>query len=142
MHDWLDAALTMAKPYWPFLAKLFSLWFVTNSLKKNVFTKARGADSRFISFMRVTMWAHTTVLGIMWGCLYPFMPACEMVTTRGGAINEGILAGVFAVIGFMLLEAFAEKYQWTAVLKVMREVEGPPTIPPPPDDIMPPGAQT
>lgn len=133
MPEWLSDAIEMAKPYWPILVQCITFWFVTNNLKKRVFTKARAAGGGFHSFMRSTMWAQPMLYGAAWGALYPWMPSITWITTRGGAVTAGILAGVGSVAGFRLLEAVAEKRGWIPVLKVLREV-GSPTLRPPPAD--------
>lgn len=71
--------------------------------------------------MRGTLPLHPLVAGAVWGALYPWLPAVDFVTTRGGAINEGLLAGVVTLIGHTGLEALAEARGWTAVLRILRE---------------------
>lgn len=135
MPEWLNEALDVAKPYWPFAVKCMVFWFVGNNLKKRLFTKARAARGGLWGFARGSMWAHPMLAGVAWGALWPYMPAIDWVTTRGGAITEGIAAGVFSTVGFMLLERVAEARGWTPVLRVLHEVGRDsmvPSEPPPP----------
>jgi hypothetical protein len=132
MPEWLSEALEMAKPYWPFLAQVLVMWFVGQNMKKRVFTKARAAGGGAWALARDTMWLHPAAMGVGWGLAYPFMPAVEFVTSRGGAVTQGLIAWVVSIAGYRLLEAVAEKRGWTAVLKFLRET-GRPTMPPPAD---------
>jgi hypothetical protein len=132
MPEWLAEAAEFAKPYWPFTTKVLVFWFVGQNLKKRLFTKQRAATGVWWARARGTMWCHPMVAGALWGLMWPWMPAVEWITTRGGAVNEGILAGVTSVAGFMLLEAMAVKYRWAPVLAVLREVGRPSVAPPAP----------
>lgn len=135
MPEWVTGGLEAFGPYWPFIAKLFVFWFVGQNMKKRVFTKERARTRGwFWAAARGTMWAHPMVAGILWGALYPWMPACDFVGSRGGAITEGVFAGVLSVVAFMALEATAVKYQWTPVLNVMRELGRESIVPPPPEE--------
>ena len=122
--------LATAQPYWPALAQILTFWFVGQNMKKRVWTKARSTRGGFFGFMRATMWAHPMLAGVAWGMLYPHMPAVEFVTTRGGAVTQGLLMGVATPMLFMALESVAQKRGWTAVLRVLRET-GSKSIAPP-----------
>jgi len=137
MPDWISGALTTLQPLWPFFVKVITFWFVGQNIKRRVLTKKRAASSAGWALMRDTMWAHPMVVGILWGAMYPWMPAVDWVSTRGGAITEGILAGVMSTIGFLVLEAVAKKQGWTAITEVIHEVEDgsiPPTPPAPSEE--------
>jgi hypothetical protein len=125
MPTWISQALEVVGPYWSFVAQLFVFWFVGQNMKKRVWTKGRAVHHGFFGFMRKSMWAHPMVAGLGWGLLFPIMPAIELVTSRGGAVTQGILAGVVSVMGFRALEAVAENRGWDWVLKVLRETGRP-----------------
>jgi hypothetical protein len=97
------------------------IWYLGQFFKKRVWTKKRAVRGGFWAFMRATLRLHPFGAGIAWGALYPFMPAVEFVTTRGGAINEGLLAAFITLAGHTALESIAQARGWTSVLKVLRE---------------------
>ena len=131
MPEWLSDALVMAEPWWPILVQIPTFWFVQQNLKKRVFTKTRAARGGVWELARSSMWAQPMLWGIAWGLAYPAMPAVAVVESRGGAVTQGIAAGLLAVAGFKLLEFIAEKRGWSAVLRFLRET-GRPTMSPPP----------
>ena len=140
MPSWINDVLTALEPWWPFTVKLLVFWFVGQNMKKRVFTKARAQVSPFMAAARDTMWLHPSIAGVVWGLLFPWMPSISFVTSRGGAVTEGLAAGVVSVLGFILLERAAEHYRWTWLLKAIHDVgtdrpsvpSGPPSDPPPP----------
>ncbi len=119
MPEWLD--LEALKPYWPFVVQVAIIWYLGQFFKKRVWTKARASNNDFFSIMRDTLRIHPLLAGAAWGALFPWLPAVEFVTTRGGAIYEGLFAGFVSLAGHTLLESLAEKRGWTSVLKVLRE---------------------
>ena len=52
------------------------------------------------------------------------------MTTRGGSIQEGILAGVTSVVGYRALEAVARARGWTTVTRVLHETGNDSLYPP------------
>lgn len=121
MPEWINDALTTLKPYWPFITQVVVIWYLGQFYKKRVWTKARAKRGGIFGFMRSTLPIHPLVAGALWGALYPMLPAIEWITTRGGAINAGVLAGAVSLIGHTALEAVAEARGWAPVLKVLRE---------------------
>lgn len=128
MPGWITETVAFLEPWWPLVAKIGLLWFLGQFFKKRVWTKARANTSVFFRAMRTTMPLHPVAGGIAWGFAFPFLPASAIVQTQGGAITEGIIAGLATVIGYMALEATAEHYvklnpdsKWGIVLKVLRE---------------------
>ena len=124
----IQSVVAWLEPWWPFVAKVLVLWFLGQFFKKRVWTKARAKVNQFHAVMRSTMMLHPFVGGIAWGAMYPMLPASAIVETRGGAINEGLLAAFAAVIGYRVLEFTAEYYvkknpdsKWQIVLRVLRE---------------------
>ena len=132
MPEWVNEVLASAQPYWSALAQVLVFWFLGQNLKKRVWTKARAQRGGFHGFMRATMWGHAMLLGVGWGSLYPWMPAVDFVTTRGGAVTQGLISGVVAVAGYRLLEAVAQARKWITVLKFLREAGSPSMVPPVP----------
>ncbi len=122
--EWVAAL----EPWWPFVVKVLVLWFVSQVMKKQFLTKGTAEKSGFVAFLRKTMSLHPMIAGALWGAAYPWMPATAIVATRGGAVTEGILAGVMTVVGYRVLEFTAEWFvkrnpdsKWAIVLRVMRE---------------------
>jgi len=122
MLEQIEAYLEAAKPYWSFITQVLVIWYLGQFFKKRIWTKEHAQNSRFIYWMRTTLRLHPLIAGGLWGALYPWMPTVSFVTTRGGAINAGLLAGFTALAGHTILEVLAEKYQWTWVLKILREI--------------------
>lgn len=137
MPDWITSSLETAVPYWPFITKVITIWYLGQLFKKRVWTKANAAGSKFYAFMRATLPFHPLVAGMVWGLLYPWLPAVEFVTTRGGAVNEGILAAVLTVVVHTGLEHYAATQNITWLLAILRETV--PTretsVPPPPGSV-------
>lgn len=132
MPEWVTEALAAATPYWPFLVKMIFFWYVGNHMKKRVFTRVRAAKGGFWGFSRETMWAHPMLAGVGMGLMYPYLPAVEFVTTQGGAILEGVFAGIASTVGFMALSYLAEKRGWTVVSRVLHDTGRPTSAPPAP----------
>lgn len=130
--EWVNGALKTAAPYWPFIAQVLVFWFVGQNMKKRVLTKERAARGGVWRYLRTTMWAHPMVAGTAWGLAWPAMPAVESVTSQGGAVTQGLIAGVVSVAGYKLLETLAEARGWTWVLKFLRETGRPTQVPPAP----------
>ena len=122
MLEEIQSYLAAAGPYWPFITQVAVIWYLGQFFKKRVWTKQHAKGSAFSSFMRSTMRLHPLIAGMLWGALYPWMPAVELVTTRGGAINAGLLAGFTTLAGHTILDALAKKYKWTWVTKVLRDI--------------------
>lgn len=110
-----------AVPYWPFITQVVVIWLLGQYFKKRVWTKARARKSALGGFMRSTLPLHPLFAGAIWGALYPWLPAVELVQSRGGAVNAGLLAGAATLIGHTALEAMAQARGWTPVLRVLRE---------------------
>jgi hypothetical protein len=72
---------------------------------------------------------HPIIAGIGLGLLYPWLPAVEFVTSRGGAVLEGVLVGILSVVGFMALEYAAEQFGWKWVLRTLRDTGRPSMVP-------------
>lgn len=134
MPEWIGDALGAAQPYWPFLTKLVVIWYLGQFFKKQVWTKKRAARGRIMGFMRDTLPVHPLIAGALWGALYPYAPAVTFVTSRGGAVNEGILAGVLTLILHTGLDALAEARGWTWLQRILRETvpDRETSSPPPP----------
>lgn len=130
--EWLSEALEAAGPYWPFVTKVAVIWYLGQVFKKRVWTKTRAEKGGFHQLMRDTLVIHPFVIGAAWGALYPWMPAVALVTSRGGAVNEGLLAAFVTLAGHTALEAIAEQREWVWVLRVLKGTVRDPTIPPPP----------
>lgn len=122
MPEWVSEALEIFKDYWPFITKMLVIWYLGQVFKKRVWTKKRAAQGGFFSFMRDTMIVHPLIAGAFWGACYPFMPAVAFVETRGGAINEGLLAGFLSIAGYKGLEVYAERTKKKWLLNALREV--------------------
>lgn len=121
MPEWLNEALEVAKPYWPFVAQIVVIWYLGQIFKKRVWTRERAARGEPWKLLRDTLPFHPVVAGGIWGALYPWLPAVEFVTTRGGAITEGVLAGTVSVAAFVGLEYWAEKRKIGWLLKLLRD---------------------
>jgi hypothetical protein len=131
MPEWVNEVLATLGPYWPFVTKVAVIWYLGQFFKKRVWTKARAARGGVWGFMRATLRLHPLAAGALWGLLYPWMPAVELVGSRGGAVNEGLLAAFVTLAGHTALEAVAVNRGWTSVLKVLREtVPERETVPP------------
>jgi hypothetical protein len=122
MQAEIDSLVTSLKPWWPFVVQLITFWFVGQNVKKRILTKRRAASSPIFAMLRDTMWIHPSIAGFLWGLSFPWMPAVEFVTTRGGAVTQGIAAGVLSVVGFRALEAVAAARGWVWLSNVLHEV--------------------
>jgi hypothetical protein len=133
MPEWITEALSTATPYWPVITKILVLWMFGQFFKKRVWTRQRAAAGGFHKLMRDTLPLHAPIAGGLWGLAWPFLPAVEFVTTRGGAVSEGLLAGVLSMAAFSALEHVAQARGWTWVLGVLKDAgtvrES--TVPPP-----------
>ena len=100
--EWLETL----KPYWPLFTQIVVIWYLGQFFKKRVWTKARSQKGGFFKLMRDTLRLHPLAAGALWGSLYPWLPAVEFVTTRGGAVTEGLLAGflyaAWAILGYVV----------------------------------------
>lgn len=121
MPSWIPQALLAVQPYWPVIVKIIVLWMFGQFFKKRVWTKAKAAQNAFHKLMRDTMPLHAPIIGGLWGVMWPFMPACSFVTTRGGAVQEGLLAGVLSMAAFSALEHIAEARGWTWILETIKD---------------------
>lgn len=128
MPEWVIGTVAFLEPWWPLVAKVGLLWFLQQGFKKRLWTKARANTNKFFRMMRSSMWLHPVLGGIAWGFAFPFLPASKIVETQGGAINEGIIAGLITVIGYRAIEATAEYFvkkdpesKWQIVLRVLHE---------------------
>lgn len=133
MPEWVKDVAEFLGPYWPFIVKVVFFWYVGQHMKKRVWTRERATRGGFWLFARQSMWTHPTVAGVVLGLMYPALPAVEMVGTRGGAVLEGVLAGIVSTTGFMALERAAEQFGWTWVLRTLRDTGRPTSVPPPPE---------
>ena len=131
MLDQIQQALRVITPYWPFVTQVLVLWYLGQVFKKRVWTKARARESKLAAFMRDTMPFHPLVAGLLWGALYPWLPAVSFVHTRGGAINQALLASAITVVGHTGLEHFAKSRQIEWLLAILQESVSPPSIRPP-----------
>lgn len=132
MPEWITSALESARPYWPFITQVVVIWYLGQVFKKRVWTKKRAARSSFYGMMRSTLVIHPIMAGALWGACFPYMPSIEWISTQGGAINAGLLAGALTLIGHTVLEALAIERGWTSVLRVLREtVPEQESVPPP-----------
>ena len=138
MTEWVHDILTTATPYWPFIAKVLVIWYLGQFFKKRVWTKRRALRGGFWEFMRDTLPVHPLVAGSVWGLCYPSLPAVEFVTSRGGAVTEGLIAAVTAITLHTALEHYADAQvkrnadsKWGSVLSVLRSaVPDRTTVPP------------
>ena len=121
MPEWVTEVLSTATPYWPAITQVIVIWYLGQFFKKRVWTKKRALGSTLAQLMRDTLPIHPIAAGALWGALYPWLPAVELVTTRGGAINQGLLMGALTMVGHTGLEAVAEARGWTWVLKILRD---------------------
>jgi hypothetical protein len=121
MPTWVTDYLSAATPYWPFIVQVLVLWYLGQFAKKQLWTKARAAKGGFYAEMRATLPAHPLVVGALWGALYPWAPAVNFITTRGGAVNEGLLAGLISVVGYVGLEQYATAKNITWLLAILKE---------------------
>ena len=119
--DWLNGALETAQPYWPFIIKVAVIWYLGQVFKKRVWTKGRSLKNGFVKLMRDTMPMHPLAAGALWGAAFPWLPAVEFVTTRGGAVQEGLLAGVTTVVGYVALDHLATARGWTWVTALLHD---------------------
>ena len=130
--DKIIEALGTLTPYWPFVTQVVVLWYLGQVFKKRVWTKARASRNYWAALMRDTLPFHPLVAGLIWGALFPWLPAVGFVTTRGGSITQGLLAAALTVVGHTGLEHFAEarKIEW--LLAVLRETVESESVRPPP----------
>lgn len=119
MPTWSEMVVTL-EGYWPFIAKVIVIWYLGQVFKKRVWTKARSDRYRWASFARDTLPVHPLVAGAIWGALFPLLPSVALVSTRGAAICEGLLAGTVAVAGFTALEHYAERKRIVWLLNTLR----------------------
>ena len=132
MPEWVTDVLGALEPWWPFVAKVIVIWYLGQVFKKRIWTKGRALEGGFFGFMRTTLPFHPLVAGVAWGALYPWMPAVAIVASRGGAITEGLIAGVVTVAGHTGLEWYAEKKNIGWILAILRDtVKRPSNVPPP-----------
>lgn len=136
--DNLNEILGTLTPYWPFVTQVVVMWYLGQVFKKRVWTKARAKRSKFSALMRDTLPFHPLVAGLAWGALFPWLPAVTFVTTRGGAINQALLAGAFTVVGHTGLQHFAKarKIEW--LLGILQESVPPESDYPPSSNSLPP----
>ncbi len=139
MPTWITDVLTTALPYWPFITQVIVLWYLGQVAKKRLWTKANATKNRFYEEMRATLPIHPLVAGALWGAMYPWLPAVGFVTTRGGAINEGLLAAMVNICGFVGLEYYAAQKNITWILAILRDTvpDSNSMLPPPPDPAPP-----
>jgi len=116
----LTKILAEAGPYWPFITQVLVIWLFGQVAKKRIWTKKRAKNGGIWLFARSTLPLHPIIAGALWGALWPFMPSTEFVTSRGGAINAGMLAGAFTMIGHTVLESMAIAHGWGPVLRVIQ----------------------
>jgi len=136
--DKLNEILGILTPYWPFVTQVVVMWYLGQVFKKRIWTKARAKKNRLVGLMRDTLPFHPLVAGLAWGALFPWLPAVTFVTTRGGAINQALLAAALTTVGHTGLEHFAEarKIEW--LLAILRETVKPESEYPPPRNSLPP----
>ena len=121
MPEWIGEVLEAATPYWPFIVQVVIIWYLGQFFKKRVWTKKRALKNDFFEIMRDTLRLHPIAAGAVWGAMYPFLPAVAFVTTRGGAIYEGLFAGFVSMAGHTALEYIAEKRNIGWLLKVLHD---------------------
>jgi hypothetical protein len=134
MPEWIPNTLSTVQPYWPAVTKIVVLWMLGQFFKKRVWTKVRAANGGFFKLMRDTLPLHAPATGALWGLLWPVLPACTFITTRGGAFTEGLLCGVLSMAAFSALEHIAQGRGWSWVLETIKDtgtVDD--SIPPPPE---------
>lgn len=140
MIETILSTLGSLGPWWPAIAKIVTIWTLGQVFKKRVWTKQRAAHSVFVAFMRASLPLHPFVVGALWGLGWPDMPACDFVSSRGAAVNEGLVCAFITVAGHTVLEYVALHFvlrnpdsKWGIVLKVLREAvrERETSIPPP-----------
>jgi hypothetical protein len=144
MIETILSALGSLAPWWPAVAKIATIWFLGQFFKKRVWTKERAAHSVFMAGIRASLPLHPFVIGALWGLGWPSLPACEIVNSRGAAVNEGLICAFITVAGHTALEYLALHFvlrnpdsKWGVVLKVLREAvrERETSFPPPPIEV-------
>jgi hypothetical protein len=118
--SFVTSVLGVVEPYWPFVIKVLAFWYLGQFFKRRVWTRDRAEHGgSFWKLMRDTLPIHPIASGVMIGLCYPSIPAVGFISSRGGAVLEGVLAGFTSVAGYVALEYVAKARGWGAVLHVL-----------------------